>query len=328
MQTSFIYSTSRVNTLSQYLLTRTEIDRLLVAEPGEDLQDALKETYLAPFIAHVESGDVAEAIEQTLIDAKKLIHRITPYGDMFRVLWLQYDIHNLRVFAKAAAKGVPFDDCTPLLSERGIYESAYLFSHAEEGTLNRLQSEWQGAYDDAVRLATAGELDKVDEVLDEAFFKMAKRVAVRSRDPFIQKYFKAVIDTYNLKARLRYLANQDRLSPAAFVTDGSFRPEEIETREQVLSAFQKLNGENFWDSSVQYFDETGNTTRIDARVDEYLLSIAEQASVDMFTSASLVLYYLRCRQSAANIRTIVVGKNSGMSEEDIRANLRLAYVSE
>jgi vacuolar-type H+-ATPase subunit C/Vma6 len=48
----------------------------------------------------------------------------------------------------------------------------------------------------------------------------------------------------------------------------------------------------------------------------------------MFSSASLVLYYLLCRQAAANIRTIVVGRNSGQSEEAIRANLRLAYVND
>jgi len=42
----------------------------------------------------------------------------------------------------------------------------------------------------------------------------------------------------------------------------------------------------------------------------------------------LVLYYLQTRQAAANVRTIVVGKNSGMTAEDIRSNLRLAYVND
>ena len=46
MQTSFIYSASRTNALSEELLTKTDIDRLLVASPGEGLH-TLKETYLA-----------------------------------------------------------------------------------------------------------------------------------------------------------------------------------------------------------------------------------------------------------------------------------------
>ena len=55
---------------------------------------------------------------------------------------------------------------------------------------------------------------------------------------------------------------------------------------------------------------------------------AKEASYDMFSSASLVLYYLKCRQAAANVRIIFVGKNSGMKESIIRANLRMAHVND
>ena len=103
MQTSYIYSVSRVNALSQSLLSKTDIERLLVAEPGDDIQSALKETYLAPYIVQAPNEDMSVAIEQTLIEAKRIVHQIAPKGNMFRVLWIQYYIHNLRVFAKATA---------------------------------------------------------------------------------------------------------------------------------------------------------------------------------------------------------------------------------
>ena len=50
MQTSYIYSASRLNTLANFLLSKTDIERLMVASPGVELQSALKETYLAPYI--------------------------------------------------------------------------------------------------------------------------------------------------------------------------------------------------------------------------------------------------------------------------------------
>ena len=156
MQTSYIYSVSRVNTLKQFLLSKTDIERLLVAEPGEDMQSALKETYLAPYIAQAPGEDMSLAIEQTLIDAKRLLHRIAPNGsgDMFRVLWVQYDIHNLRVFAKATAKQLTFEDCKPYLSDKGAYDLEYLFEHAEAGTLDFLYSDWQAAYNQALQAVT------------------------------------------------------------------------------------------------------------------------------------------------------------------------------
>jgi vacuolar-type H+-ATPase subunit C/Vma6 len=328
MQTSYIYSTSRLNTLAQYLLTKTDIERLMITEPGEDLQSALKETYLAPFVLKESDGDVTEAIEHTLIEAKRLIHRIAPEGNKFRVLWVQYDIHNMRVFAKAKARGLSFADCQEYTSLRGIYNPSVLFEHAEKGELNRLQSDWQIGFDAAERFVAAGELDKVDGVFDELFFAAIKRIAQSSQDAFIPKYVRAVIDMHNLKSRLRAVAYPQVNFTSVFITGGTFAESEIETKEQIFSALEKIGGTTFWKSAVEYYIETGNSNQIDARADEYLLTITKQASFDMFTSASLVLYYLQCRQSAANVRTIVVGKNSGMKEKDIRANLRMAYVNE
>jgi len=328
MQTSYIYSVSRVNTLSQFLLTKAEIERLLVAEPGEDLQSALKETYLAPYVTHVESGDTAEAIEETLIEAKRMIHRIAPEGDMFRVLWVQYDIHNLRVFAKAQSQNLTFEDCVPFVSKRGIYKPEDLFNSAERGELNFLQDGWQEAFLEASRLVADGEIDKVDKVFDAAYFNTALKIAHTGNDTFVTTYLRTFIDLYNLKAALRTVKYPQITSGSPFVSGGSMTIEGGQTVDEVQKLFANHGGEDFWRDAIAYYLETGNSTRLDARVDEYLLTLAKQASFDMFSSASLVLYYLQCRQSAANIRTIVVGKNSGMKEEDIRANLRLAYVNE
>lgn len=328
MQTSYIYSVSRVNTLSQFLLTKADIERLLFAKPGEDLQSALKETYLAPYVTRVESGEATEAIEETLIEAKRMIHRIAPQGDMFRVLWVQYDIHNLRVFAKAQVKKLAYDDCAPFVSKRGIYQPEALFESAEKGELNFLQSGWQEAFDQATKLVAEGELNKVDKVFDEVYFTTARTIAKKGADTFISTYLRAFIDLYNLKAALRTVKYPQIVPGAPFVVGGTVTIESGVTVDELQKRFSDHGGEDFWREAIAYYLETGNSTRLDARCDEYLLMLAKEASFDMFSSASLVLYYLQCRQAAANVRTIVVGKNSGMKEEDIRANLRMAYVNE
>lgn len=328
MQTSYIYSASRVNALSEFLLTKTDIERLLVAQPGEDLQSALKETYLAPFVLRVEGENVAEAIEQTLIDAKRLVHRIAPNGNMFRVLWVQYDIHNLRIFTKAVAGNKSFGEIAPLTSQRGIYDPEELYTYAEDGELNRLQDGWQDAYDAALRHVEARELDKVDAVFDVVFFKTARKIAKDSKDAFVQSYLKTAIDLYNLKSRLRVVTHPSVNFGVGYVEGGSIAEAALETKEQVLNAFSQFGGESFWREAIEYYEESGNTTQVDARADDYLVSLTKEASFDVFSSATLMLYYLKCRQAAANIRTIVVGKNSGMSEAAIRRNLRMAYVNE
>ncbi len=328
MQTSYIYSASKVNALSQFLLNKTDIERLLVAEPGEDLQKALKETYLAEYLLHVPHEDVSLAIEETLKHAKKLIFRITPQGQMFRILWVQYDIHNLRVFAKASAAGLTYDQCLPYVSERGIYEPAYLYEHVQDATLNRLQINWQDAYEQALQTAASGDLGKIDGVLDELYFATSKRIVETFGDAFLSSYLKTLIDLSNLRSRLRHLQNTAVSFSPEFVEGGTFGPKQIETMEQTFALFARQGGAEYWKEALEYFAETGNFTRLDARVADRLLMVAKEGSRDMFSSASLVLYYLKCRQAAANVRSIVVGKNSGMKAEDIHANLRLAYVND
>ncbi len=328
MQTSYIYSVSRVNTLSQFLLTKAEIERLLVAAPGADLQSALKETYLAPYVTRVESGDTAEAIEETLIEAKRMIHRIAPHGDMFRVLWVQYDIHNLRVFAKAQAKKLSLEECADFVSKRGVYNPETLFIAVEKSELNFLQNGCQEAFDEAVKFVADGDIDKVDKVFDELYFSTALAIAKKGNDQFISSYLRLFIDLYNVKVALRTVKYPQISAGSPFVSGGSLSAESLHSLEDIQKQLVALSGEDFWRDAIAYYLETGNTTRLDARVDEYLLTHAKEGSFDMFSSASLVLYYLQCRQSAANVRTIVVGKNSRMKEEDIRANLRMAYVNE
>jgi vacuolar-type H+-ATPase subunit C/Vma6 len=327
MQTSYIYSVSRANALSQFLLTKADIERLLVAEPGEDLQSALKETYLAPYVTRVESGDTRQAIEATLIEAKRLIHRIAPEGNMFRVLWVQYDIHNLRVFAKAQVKKLSYEDCVPFVSKRGIYKPEDLFLSAEKGELSFLQGGWQETFDQAIKLVAEGELSKVDKVFDEEYFTTALTIAKKGADRFITTYLRQYIDIHNLKAALRTLKYPQIVTGWPFVAGGTITLEAGETVDEIQKKFSSHGGEDFWRDAIAYYLETGNSTRLDARCDEYLLTLAKEASFDMFTSASLVSYYLQCRQAAANVRTIVVGINSGSKEEDIRANLRMAYVN-
>jgi vacuolar-type H+-ATPase subunit C/Vma6 len=328
MQTSYIYSVSRANALSESLLNKTDIERLLVAEPGDDIQSALKETYLAPYVVRVPGENLELAIEQTLIDAKRLVHQVAPNGNMFRVLWIQYDIHNLRVFSKATANKLSFEDCKSFVSDRGVYDPEYLYETVENRGLDFLQEGWQQAFDKAVHTVSLGEISEVDGIFDALYFATSLRIAKASGDSFILSYTQNLIDLHNLKGALRLLKNESVDFKPAFVEGGTLDKAQLQTEEEVLVTFTRYGGSDFWKEAVEYYKATGNTTSIDARSGEYLLVLAKEGSYDMFTSASLVLYYLKCRQAAANVRIIVVGKNSGTKEKAIRSNLRMAYVND
>lgn len=315
-----------MNTLTEDLLTKTDIDRLLVASPGEGLHTALKETYLAPYLLKVEE-DVAEAIEMQLLEARNLIGAIAPRLLPVELLWVQHDIHNLRLFAKAAGAGLSYEALESHMSTRGSFKPAYLFERAQNQSLNGLEAGWQEAYDNAVR-SMEGEGGSVDTVFDRLYFKTIERKAQASGDAFLKRFTKTLIDLYNLKARLRTLAYPQVATGVEHIQGGSFAASEIETKEQIMAGYQSLGGEAFWREAVEAYLTTGNTTQLDARADDYLLTMTREAAYDMFSTASLVLYYLRSKQAAANIRTVITLRDGGLGEDRIRPNLRVAYVKE
>jgi vacuolar-type H+-ATPase subunit C/Vma6 len=230
--------------------------------------------------------------------------------------------------AKAKAKQLTSDDYQSLLFERGIYDPAYLQECAENKSLDFLQSGWQSQFDQAVEYALSGKIDKIDGLFDELFFTTCKQITAKVGDDFMKGYLKTLIDLHNLKSKLRLLNNPSIGFKPDFIDGGNLEASHMETVEDILSQFAQFGGADFWKEAIDYYQSSGNTTSLDARSSEYMLMYAKEASYDMFSSASLVLYYLKCRQAAANIRIIVVGKDSGMRDSAIRPNLRMAYVSE
>lgn len=325
MQTSYIYSVSRVNAASGDLLTKADIDRLLVARPGASFVDVLKETYLAPHLLQSEN-DIQTALDAALYETKQLLENVAPSDELLRGLWLQYDVHNLRVLAKSAAAEISVTAVSPYLTELGVYSLERLEQAVATSTLNYVEDGWQEAFTEAVRLTAEGKVTEVDTLFDQMYFTALQRAARQAKDPFIKEYSRKVIDLFNLQSSLRSLSHKDPDLSVAFVSGGSYGASELETKEQVLSAYGKLGASIDWAAAVQYYTETKNTTRLNVAAADYLLSLAREAAYDMFSSASLVLFYLRSKQSVSNIRAIAAGVNSGLRPEQIKNNVQTAYV--
>ncbi len=324
MQTNYIYSTNRVTAVATTLLQTADIERLLQTTSSMELVDVLKETYLGAYLDTVTAEQVTSALETAVMDAKRTIETISPVKDLFQLLWIQHDIHNLRTFAKATRHEVSYSDLTGLLSERGHYSSTVLHSYLERNELNRLQTGWQEVYDQAVRHVADGEIDKVDALFDQLYFNTIIRLATWHRDVFLTVYVRALIDCYNLKAKLRVLRYPALTATTAHVSGGTFAASELETKDQVKQAAAVL-GTVDWEVALTQYEETGNTTVFDVCVDAYLFQLAKQASYDAFSSASIVRYYRLAEANVSNVRAIINGKNSRMDETIIRANLRLVY---
>jgi vacuolar-type H+-ATPase subunit C/Vma6 len=323
MHTAYIYSASRV-TATDSLLTKADLDRLLVAHTEADFVSALKETYFASYYLHA-GAQLDAAITAALQETKELLESISPQPDVFRRLWLPYDVHNLRVLAKAAAAAQSAEQVAAYLSPLGNIAVAALETAVTNQQLDAFESGWQALFEEALEAAKTGSLPQVEQIFDRLYFDTAQRMVSDSGDDFMQTFHQISLDIHNLQTRLRQLTHPSVIATTIGVKGGRVSVDALETKEQVLAAYTNLGGEALWREAIEYYETTGNTTRLDARAEEYLMQVTKEAAHDIFSSASLVLYYLRNKHATDNIRTIQVGVAGGMRQEDIKANLRITY---
>lgn len=327
MNTSYIYSASRVQALGQTLLTEADVERLLAAPTAGERFRALHESYLAPYLDQDDMPAAMTALDRHLQEVKRVVLGIAPEARPLSVLWLKYDFHNLRIFMRGKLERLSYEATTALFSGQSYYPADQFYEYAVANTLNRLEPELHEAYHEAYRYLEARDGAAADRIVDAAYFACVRRIVGGTTDSFLRQHVAGRIDLFNLTSRLRTLAHNHVDFDRVFVSGGTIRRDQIEILEQTLAAFAELGGESFWRAALTEYQDTGHSTRIDARADDYLLQQAVTTSVDIFSSASLVAYVLKAREAAATVRAVLVGTASGLPAHTIRHNLRPTYVT-
>lgn len=325
MNTAYIYSANRVNALSTELLQSADVERLLEAGTVRERIGALRESYLAPFLSQDTDEDVSAALEASVVAAKELLAAVAPDAKLLQVLWYRNDLHNIRVFSKGRLLDWDYATMLPYLSQAGIYAPEYLYEHLTQDTLYRLMPELHDGYHAAWRLAESGNLDEFDTVLDHAYFAGAQRLAQETGDQFVREFIKMETDLHNAMVALRALVVPAFDLGKLFVSGGTFTANQCNTYEQVAERLSNYGGIDFWQAALAEYQEQQHTTALDKVRDNYRLRFVTERVHDMFSVASLFAYALRVQQSAATVRTIMVGADTKVPTDIIRTQLRITY---
>ncbi len=332
MGTSYTYSASRVKTIERLFLTAADIERLLSAAPGAELVQELKDTYLSEYIAGNDIESVFKALEQSKIETKILLEKISPKPTLFDFVWVRYDFHNLRLFLRAKAAGLSLDEVRVYMSTLGTHNPDRLHELVESGSNiddspEKLDADLKAAYKNALKVMNEKEIAFADIEMDKSYFAIIKKLADKSKNSVIKEIVKLQIDLFNLKTKLRILlvprVEDDRLW---FVEGGSFSLVEIETKEKTVKKLKTFGDEKYWREALLSYEKEGNLTSLDAKIDDYLLSRIIKSNQEVFSFSTLLAHVVKVQNMALIIQAIVAGKDSGQNELAIREQLRTIYV--
>jgi len=110
-----------------------------------------------------------------------------------------------------------------------------------------------------------------------------------------------------------------------FITGGTIYKKDLEDKKNILEQYKKLGGEKVWDEAIKEFEKTGDFSLLERTADEYTLSYLKEKSADIMSPAPLFAYFSAKKNNAQTIRAVMVAKQAGLPERDLRIILRRLY---
>ena len=322
METKYFYASSRAKALEAKLLSETQVELLLSSKETSETFKALQDTFLAPYMADHEKTDINKALDQSMLEAKNTLASISPQPQLLNILWIKYDFYNLKAIVKGKKAGFDNEEILVKCSRASVYTPEKLLRAYEEKKLRILNKHFSDAVEQVENIK---EVSEIDLTMNIHYFNAIKEIARRSKNTFIIEYVSLLVDFFNLEVSLRIFSIPNMSAKNMFIDGGSLRKNNMENKEQVFGLYKKFGGEKLWDEPIKNFRETGDFSLLEKTAEEYVVSFLKSRSLELTSPAPLFAYFSAKKNNAQTIRAIMVAKQAGLPEHDIRVILRRLY---
>lgn len=324
METKYIYASSRAKALETKLLSETQVELILSSKEKLETFKVLQDTFLAPYLAEHEHSDINTALNESMLEAKKILAGIAPEPELLDILWIKYDFYNLKAIIKGKKAGLENDVIKKKCVYIGKYQPSILLKAYEEKKLHFLNKHFNSAAEKAEKTK---EVFEIDTTMNLHYFKAIKEIAQKFNNKFVNEYVSLLIDFFNIEATLRIfsLKNNNINIKGVFVQEGTLQKKDMESKSQILELYKRFGGEKLWAEPIKNFKETGDFSMLEKTADEYTVSFLKDKSMSIMSPAPLFAYFSAKKNNAQTIRAIIVAKQAGLPEHDIRVILRRLY---
>ncbi len=306
------------------MMTRDRVMRLIDAKDNEEAAKVLSECgygTLTRFTATALESLLSQSRGETMADMASSV----PETALVAVFQLKYDYHNVKVALKALAQGLSLE---PLLLEGGRYAPSVIASCGQKGDYRELSPILGKAAQEAKELlATTGDPQLADFLLDRAYFQEMHALAQDTGSDFFLGYVALQIDVSNLRSAVRAsrLSKEADFLKLALVEGGNVSPRRIaSTRSEDLgSLFQTggLSAAAVAGSAVAQ-PGSGSLTEFERLCDNALSAYLGTARRIPFGEGPVIAYIAAKENELTTIRTIMSGRMAGLDGDTIRARLR------
>jgi len=317
LDTKYTYALGAIRAREVRLISKKRFEELLTSEDVPELIAALHDTDYGQYLRNIGNAGFEGALQDAKVALYNDIEKLINDGEIMKVLRAKYDFHNIAVLLKGKIAEQDFSDkCSPLGSipvpilEQIFKEEKYsqLPVYLKKGVEAGIEAYYSKEHNPQ-RLSFA-----IDSV-------MAETLTSYSENSFLNNYYRLWVDLTNLKTILRlfFLQKYQELIGFAVLYGGYIGGEAIKkARMENADSLETI----YRGTIYNYLLEWKNSFSVlERECENMLISYLKSVAFESIGVEPVISYLLVRENEIRNLRTVFIGKTSGVGENLIKERL-------
>lgn len=320
-ETRYVYPVARIRVVELNMLDSNRIERML---SSDTFSDAIRVLYE---MGYPEHDDYEEVLKESTGQIYDYLKEITPEPELFNMFTYRYDAHNIKILLKSEMME---DKGGATLEDNGVFEKNALRIMIREREFEELPEEFVDAIEKSIDIfARTKNPQAVDVLMDGAYYSVFRRMAEETKNSFLIKLARMMIDISNINAFIRIKLRMENLDLLSRVLlKGGEIPIEtyIQSYGNDLETFAERLDNKDYKKLIGYITKERGLTEFEKACDNYLLNFVKKSRHKPYGIEPVIGYLMGRETDIKNARIILVGKINKMRTDVIRERLRESYV--
>ena len=320
--TDYAYAVARIRANERYLLSKSDIERLICAKKLSEALGVLKEHGWSV------SGEKNE-IENAILNQQKalwnLLCECVPEKDSLSVLCVQNDFFNLKAVLKCMITGKDASAffVYPTTLDLELLVSAFKMHNFEllSGSIRETAEE---AYNTACRTENG---QSADIIIDKAALKIFLSLSRKSDCELLRQAAEYITACADIKIAYRAAKTQKSLS---FIKSALSGESDVDFEALSKSAAKGTAALSEFLKKTSYSKESAllekSSAAFEKGVDDRVIELMKKAKYVFFGFEPVAAYYYAKTAELKTVRAVLFAKQAGIGEEAIRERVRELYV--
>ncbi|MBQ7557455.1 MAG: V-type ATPase subunit [Lachnospiraceae bacterium] len=320
---SYTYAVSRVRALEVKLLNRTFLDTLVNAPSYKDCLELLSEKGWGTGEAGETAEDMLKSQEE---DIWVTMGELGVDKDVFRVLFIPREFHNLKAAVKKVCTDAP-DDLV-IFNEGTVTSPRVMEEAIREKNYTALPEEMRSCAREAFEsLLHNRDGQLCDCIIDKACLDEIGKAGARSDVPVIREYAESVVAVADIKTAVRACStgkSREFLKRAISPCRTIYAEGLINAAVSGIDQLYDFLSQSGYADAVEALKESPSV--FEKWCDDQVIRAISPEKYHTFTAGPLVAYVLARQNEIKTVRIVLTCRENDIPAEEITGRLREMYV--